>query len=178
MKSDTKSKATTINTEIPINPNFAYLAGEEFSEVKSAAYEQIEDGENEDAFGYTLIDEYIEIIEKQGHSRLADSEIHSLGTPQQSELPLPSNFTDTPVSEKTTDGIHNRGLITAEANPTLTRSAKVHEDYTKDDEIEMVVLLDNPAYAVSSDIFGDNSHLAPDNSSYPRHADSCIYQKQ
>ena len=142
-------------------------------EVKSAAYVQIEDGEREDESGYTLIDEYAEIIGKQGHSRVTDSEIDSFGTPQQSKLLLPSNFTDTPVSEKATDDIHNRGLISAEDNPTLTRSAKVHVDHAKDDEIEMVVLLDNPAYAVSSDIFGDNSHLAPDNPSYPRHADSC-----
>ena len=63
-------KATVFKKELTLDPNLAYGIGKRISQVKSTNFPQIVCDKAEDENGYTLIDDYIDLFQKQYHSRL------------------------------------------------------------------------------------------------------------
>ena len=141
--------------EIAIDPNLAYGVRQGLLEDKSAAYPQIEHAKNEDENGYTLIYDYIDDLEECNQLEQTEPENYCLATPEESNFRSTNSMT-IPVSS-------NGGMISTEAKSTFTASAKVREYASKDDEVEIVVMQDNPAYAAIPDTFDDSNHVGLDN---------------
>ena len=130
-------KATVVMKELTLDPNLAYGIGKRLSQITSTSFPQRVCDKGEDENGYTLIDDYIDLFEKQSHSMLT---------------------TDMSVKHSISGDIDDNGSNSSEANPAVVTSVTVHED-NKRDGVEIIVAEDNPAYGTISPIYDDSGYI-------------------